>query len=57
MEMVMPLLYGFGIVFGSLAMVALWGALIAWDARGRRCGFGRFVLSVLAWLFDGRPIR
>jgi hypothetical protein len=57
MEMVMPLLYGFGIVFGALAMVALWGALIAWDARGRRCGFGRFVLSVLAWLFDGRPIR
>jgi len=57
MALVMQLLYGFGLMFGSLAMVVGWALWIAWDARGRRCGFGRFVFSVLAWLFDGRPIR
>jgi hypothetical protein len=55
--LVMELAYGFALMFGSLAMVVGWALWIAWDARGRRCGFGRFVFSVVAWLFDGRPIR
>lgn len=54
MAMVIYVLWRFLTVLLAPALVAFWAFWVVWDAKGRPCGFGRFVVDGLRSMLDIR---